>query len=302
MATLIPCNIDTTPMAAEMQSVSSHVQGTTAAVVTMQSAVIAAENHSANKVCSNVNRGFYTLMCSQISQKIANKHSRVEALLMKMAQQKRRLLNIKSTMERDYGRISARYLKIFTGINKELETRILQIDQPVFELVNKHMASSSNRMNSLTAWISTSQSESIADSQKILASNLKRNAQTVLEESTRFLSQIGEQRVLTSKVLIYNEEGNDDHDYLVPVLIRESVNDSSMASRLDVMTPADLETSTARAIDNSVRTSDSLKWHNGVCDPAVRDEFTRMVDMAQMAPRVKDKMRELFGSSNFEIL
>ena len=84
MATLIPCNIDTTPMAAEMQSVSSHVQGTTAAVVTMQSAVIAAENHSANKVCSNVNRGFYTLMCSQISQKIANKHSRVEALLMKM--------------------------------------------------------------------------------------------------------------------------------------------------------------------------------------------------------------------------
>ena len=302
MATLIPCNIDTTPMAAEMQSVSSHVQGTTAAVVTMQSAVIAAENHSANKVCSNVNRGFYTLMCSQISQKIANKHSRVEALLMKMAQQKRRLLNIKSTMERDYGRISARYLKIFTGINKELETRILQIDQPVFELVNKHMASSSNRMNSLTSWISTSQSESIADSQKILASNLKRNAQTVLEESTRFLSQIGEQRVLTSKVLIYNEEGNDDHDYLVPVLIRESVNDSSMASRLDVMTPADLETSTARDIDNSVRTSDSLKWHNGACDPAVRDEFTRMVDMAQMAPRVKDKMRELFGSSNFEIL
>ena len=42
MATLIPCSVDTTPMAAEMQSVSNHVKGTTAAVVTMQSAVIAA--------------------------------------------------------------------------------------------------------------------------------------------------------------------------------------------------------------------------------------------------------------------
>lgn len=302
MATLIPCTVDTTPMAAEMQSVSSHVQGTTAAVVTMQSAVIAAENRSANKVCTNVNRGFYTLMCSQISQKIANKHSRVEALLMKMAQQKRRLLNIKSTMERDYGRISERYLKIFTGINKELETRILQIDQPVFELVNKHMASSSNRMNSLTSWIATSQSESIADSQKILASNLKRNAQTVLEESTGFLSQIGEQRVLTSKVLIYNDEGNDDHAYLVPVLIREAVNDSSMSSRMDVMTPADMDKSAARAIDNTVRSAEGLKWHDGVCDQAVSDEFMKLLNTAAIAPRVRDKMRELFNSSKFEIL
>ena len=139
MATLIPCSVDTTPMAAEMQSVSNHVKGTTAAVVTMQSAVIAAENNSANKVCSNVNRGFFTLMRSQISQKIANKHSRVEALIMQLGQQKRRLLGIKSNMEREYGRIAERYLKIFTSINKELETRIRQIDQPVFELVNKHM-------------------------------------------------------------------------------------------------------------------------------------------------------------------
>lgn len=112
MATLIPCSVDTTPMAAELQSVSNHVKGTTAAVVTMQSAVIAAENNSANKVCSNVNRGFFTLVQSQISQKIANKQSRVEALLMQLAQQKRQLLGIKSNMEREYGRIAARYLKI----------------------------------------------------------------------------------------------------------------------------------------------------------------------------------------------
>ena len=152
MATLIPCSVDTTPMAAELKSVSNHVKGTTAAVVTMQSAVIAAENNSANKVCSNVNRGFFTLMQSQISQKIANKQSRVEALLMHLAQQKRQLLGVKANMEREYARIAARYLKIFTSVNKELEQRIRQVDQPVFELVNKHMTTSSNRMHSLTSW------------------------------------------------------------------------------------------------------------------------------------------------------
>ena len=138
MATLIPCSVDTAPMAAELQSVSNHVKGTTAAVVTMQTAVIAAENKGANKVCSNVNRGFFTLMRSQISQKIANKQSRVEALIMQLGQQKRQLLSIKTNMEREYGRIAERYLKIFTSVNKELESRIRQIDQPVFELVNSH--------------------------------------------------------------------------------------------------------------------------------------------------------------------
>ena len=98
MATLIPCSVDTAPMAAELQSVSNHVKGTTAAVVTMQTAVIAAENKGANKVCSNVNRGFFTLMRSQISQKIANKQSRVEALIMQLGQQKRQLLSIKTNM------------------------------------------------------------------------------------------------------------------------------------------------------------------------------------------------------------
>lgn len=177
MATLIPCSVDTTPMAAELQSVSNHVKGTTAAVVTMQSAVIAAEKNSANKVCSNVNRGFFTLVQSQISQKIANKQSRVEALLMQLAQQKRQLLGIKSNMEREYGRIAARYLKIFTNINKELETRIRQIDQPVFELVNKHMATSSNRMYSLTSWVAISQNEGLTKSQQIIVSKVKNNAQ-----------------------------------------------------------------------------------------------------------------------------
>ena len=155
MSTTFSCTVDTTPMASEMQSVSTHVKGTTAAVVTMQSAVIMAENNSANKVCSNVNRGFFMLVRSQISQKIANKQSRVEALLIQLAQQKRRLLGIKNNMEREYGRIAERYLRTFTAINKELEVRIRQLDQPVFELVNHQMATSSNRMNALTAIIPT---------------------------------------------------------------------------------------------------------------------------------------------------
>ena len=299
MATLIPCSVDTAPMAAELQSVSNHVKGTTAAVVTMQTAVIAAENKGANKVCSNVNRGFFTLMRSQISQKIANKQSRVEALIMQLGQQKRQLLSIKTNMEREYGRIAERYLRIFTSVNKELESRIRQIDQPVFELVNKHMMTSSNRMNALSGWVTTSQAEGITQSQQILVSKMKHNAQVALEQSTEFLSQIGEQRVLTRKVLISNPMGNESKTCQIPVVIWETLNDNSGIPRTEVNTPEALAKIHSDQINNVIRESETLPWGEDQSS-MVAEEFMSIVDSSASTPRVKDMIKKMFASSDYK--
>ena len=61
----IDCLLDTKPMAHQMNSISNHIKGTTAAVVAMQTAVVLAEQKAADQVCSNVNKGFYTMMRSQ---------------------------------------------------------------------------------------------------------------------------------------------------------------------------------------------------------------------------------------------
>lgn len=299
MATLIPCSVDTAPMAAELQSVSNHVKGTTAAVVTMQTAVIDAENKGANKVCSNVNRGFFTLMRSQISQKIANKQSRVEALIMQLGQQKRQLLSIKTNMEREYGRIAERYLRIFTSVNKELESRIRQIDQPVFELVNKHMMTSSNRMNALSGWVTTSQAEGITQSQQILVSKMKHNAQVALEQSTEFLSQIGEQRVLTGKVLISNPMGNESKTCQIPVVIWETLNDNSGIPRTEVNTPEALAKIHSDQINNVIRESETLPWGEDQSS-MVAEEFMSIVDSSASTPRVKDMIKKMFASSDYK--
>lgn len=299
MATLIPCSVDTAPMAAELQSVSNHVKGTTAAVVTMQTAVIAAENKGANKVCSNVNRGFFTLMRSQISQKIANKQSRVEALIMQLGQQKRQLLSIKTNMEREYGRIAERYLRIFTSVNKELESRIRQIDQPVFELVNKHMMTSSNRMNALSGWVTTSQVEGITQSQQILVSKMKHNAQVALEQSAEFLSQIGEQRVLTGKVLISNPMGNESKTCQIPVVIWETLNDNSGIPRTEVNTPEALAKIHSGQINNVIRESETLPWGEDQSS-MVAEEFMSIVDSSASTPRVKDMIKKMFASSDYK--
>lgn len=301
MATLIPCSVDTAPMAAELQSVSNHVKGTTAAVVTMQTAVIAAENKGANKVCSNVNRGFFTLMRSQISQKIANKQSRVEALIMQLGQQKRQLLSIKTNMEREYGRIAERYLRIFTSVNKELESRIRQIDQPVFELVNKHMMTSSNRMNALSGWVTTSQVEGITQSQQILVSKMKHNAQVALEQSKEFLSQIGEQRVLTGKVLISNPMGNESKTCQIPVVIWETFNDNSGIPRTEINTPDALAKIHSDQINNVIRESSTLPWGEERSS-IVTEEFMSIVDSSASNQRVKDMIKKMFTSSDYETI
>ena len=301
MSTLIPCKVDTTPMADQIKSVSRSVTGTTAAVVTMQSAVIAAENAGANKVCSNVNRGFFTLMQSQISQKIAQKKSRVDALLMKLAQNKRQLLGIKATMEREYERIAARYLKTFTSINKELAQRIQQIDQPVFDLVNKHMAASTNRMNAISAWAITSQTEGLTKGQQILVSKMKSNANTALEQSTQFLTQISEQRVLTNKVLISNPAGNDEKECKIPVVVCETISNDVGLKCVDITMPDGFNQQIKGEINNAIR-SKELEWKDETPSDIIAEEFAMLLESSQTSPRVKSMMRDLYAKTKFQVL
>lgn len=302
MATTIPCNIDTTPMANELGSVSNHVMGTTAAVVTMQGAVISAENNSANKVCSNVNRGFFTMIRSQISQKIASKHSKVEALIMHLAQQKRQLVGIKSNMEREYGRITERYLKIFTSINKELESRIRQLDQPVFEIVCKHMLTSSNRMNALTSWASTSQSEGLTQAQQIVVSRMKDNAQTALEQSKDFLVSLNEQRAIAQRVLISGHGGGQDAYMQIPVVVLETINNPAGITACDVKVNEHMAAASASDIQTAILADSQLPWTQQQLPSMVTDEFNRMLEDSDKRGRIKQLMQQMFASAQVETI
>jgi len=289
-------------MANELKKVSSHVNQTTAAVVTMEGAVVAAEVEGSKKVCTNVNRGFFSLIQSQISQKIASRHSRVEALLMHMAQQKRQLLGIKGNMEREYGRIAARYVKIFTGINKELEQRIRQIDQPVFELVTRHMATSSNRMNSLCSWVTTSQLESVSDSQKVLVSKMKHNAQVTLEQSKAFLEQVAEQHVIAQKVLLSSPLGNEDKVYQLPVMVTETIDGSAGIPRVHISTPDAVADASVIQISNGVKDQGELPWKHAAKPEEITKEFNLMLGASNVSSRVKEMIQKMYASSDFESL
>lgn len=303
MATSFSYTVDTTPMAREMNSVTKQVMGTTTAVVTMQAAVIAAEKAASNHICSNVNRGFFALMRSQISQKLANKQSRVEALLIHLGYQKRRLLTIKANMERDYGRIAARYLRIFTNINKELEKRIRQIDQPVFELVSHHMVASTNRMFALAGQVNTMQDESLSDSQQILMSRVKWDTQVALEKAATFLSRQGEQRALSEKILHPRINNSSDSTFAIPVVMLEGINDSSGNVRMDLAMPNQLSSAQQGAIRNVFYGKQDYQWQDQQkCDKVVSDNFLNMLNSSGLPERNRQLIVNLFNNSHMQTI
>ena len=293
------CVVDTTPMANSLDEVSHHVNGTTAAVIGMKAAVIEAEETAATHVCNNVNKGFYMLLHSQISQKIAKLSSDVDSHLMKLNQMRKQLLAIKTRMQKDYGMISQRYIKLFNGLNSNLERRIYEIDRPVMEFAMKDVATVSNRMKALSAVVPVSQVESLEISQKMIASNIKHQGGRVITSMHKFLEQVQEQSELTEKIILPLPMQGANENYMVPVLISETSSENGVPDK-QVAVPAEgLSQKSQDSISYvAIDSIESFNWVSKGIDDKVKNEFNKLVVEWEASDRVKQLAGKLFAASD----
>jgi hypothetical protein len=297
--------VDTHPMAQEIGTVSNHIKGTTTAVVSMQTAVILAEEKAANHVCENVNKGFYSLMRSQISQKIAALRSNVDSHLMQLNQQRKQLLAIKGRMERDYNMISRRYTKLFNGLNQNLKQRVFELDRPTIDFAVREVEKISNRTKYLTATVPVTQLESLAISQKIIASNVKFRGLKVIGSMTHFLSDMNEQKRLTDRILLQSNSKTGNAVLSVPVIVSECNFDRFDNKNIDVtVSKVQLSRQTQAAVKNTVNQNmNSLHWQNekGI-GKEIKSEFSKMLSNASSSQRVKEMANKLFLANNFQTI
>ncbi len=295
--------VDTNPMAAEISSVSNHIKGTTTAVVAMQTAVVVAEGRAADHVCSNVNKGFFTLIRSQISQKMAKLQSDVDSHLMQLNQQRKQLLAIKGRMERDYNMISGRYTKLFTGLNQNLKQRIFELDRPTIDFAVREVEKASNRTKYLTATVPVAQLESLAMSQKIIASNVKFRGMKVIGSMTNFLSFMDEQKHLTERILLPDSRV-ENATLSVPVIIAEMNFDKFDNRNIEItVSKVQLNSTTQTVVKNTVSQNvDNLQWQKSEIDREVKSEFSKFLSSYNSSQRVKDMASKLFLSNNFQQL
>lgn len=300
MSSQIDITVDTEPMADSIHTVNGHITGTTTAVVAMQAAVIDAEKKAADHVCENVNRGFYTLIRSQISQKMAKLQSDVDSHLMQLNQQKRQLLSIRTRMEHDYQMISRRYSQLFTSINRNLEQRVYELDRPVMDFAGKDMNQISNRPRSLVATVNLGQSESVAQSQHIISSNVKYRGLEVVDSIKHFLRDSLDLNILTDHILLHRSQSSPRVSISMPVLIYETRVGAgdSRASDVYVSEGVDNRQDSDRIRSYVSAALPDMKWGEPTpTSPGLRHAFMQQLEKAGLPKRVHDEALRLFNAA-----
>ena len=292
--------VDTSPMASEMQSVSKGVNRVSGAVVAMQTAVIAAEKEGAEHVCKNVNKGFYSLMHSQISQKIAQLTSTVEAKLLELGQYASALKSIQSRMTADYNMISGRYAKLFKSINNNLEARVAELDMPVFKLVDRDVRLAESRMKLNSAQFSVHQLESVLSSQLLAASKVKEDAETTLEAIARYVKDSSTQ-TKKSEASMQNTRIDSVEDMFIPVSIVESTSAVGKPT-VNYYVARSGNPEIDKNIDASVREQSVNSVLNGRWSEidrnemaSVETEFTQLLLNSNEDERVKNEITKMFN-------
>lgn len=296
--------VDTKPMADEISSVSRHVNVTTGAVVAMKAAVVLAEEKAANHVCDNVNRGFYSLIRSQISQKTAKLQSEVDSHLIQLMQQKKALIAIKARMNRDYNMIAKRYIKLFNGLNTNLKQRVFELDKPTINFAVKEVDKFSNRTKYLTATIPITQIESLKNSQQILSSNLKSKGFNVIGSMRGFLMEMNTQKKLTDRILIKDGRYRGNAVIYIPIAISEKLLSGKDVGIEVTLSNTILDNYTKSEITNSVMESiPQLNWKDeNEMFAEVKSEYVKLVSETSKSERVKELAMKLFLSNNYQTI
>ena len=271
----------------------------------MKAAVVAAEKEGADHVCHNVNRGFYALIHSQISQKMAALKSKVDAQFMRLTQQKKQLLGIRSRMERDYNMICQRYGKTFTSINRALKQRVTELDRPVMNLVTTDASKITNRQNLLMSDVPVGQEESVKLSQRIATSRLKKRAMDSITAITRFISDSNRLDRLTNAILLRKNIAEPSTDLLVPVAIMQSNYDSSgNIVTQTYISQLGLSGQAQSAIDNRIASAlreDEFEWKNvGGDNQELNNQFRLLVNGSSLDERRKKMIIKMFEDNKFQ--
>ena len=133
---VVSVNVDTEMFDTNVNNCNYAVSGLTTSVETMNAAQCVSIFESSKKISDSIINGFFKTINTDIQTYIVELQQRIQAKLALLRKQKDLLLEKQENMKEDYHRTSKRYQKIFEDLNKELENRIHQLDQPVFSLVS----------------------------------------------------------------------------------------------------------------------------------------------------------------------
>ncbi len=300
--------VDTQEMAEGLYSVAPHIDGATGAIVSMQTAVIMAEQRAAEDICGNVNRGFFSLIRSQISQKIAICRSQVEARLLELRDQSQKLLSVKATMQHDFQMIAVRYTKLFRSLDTALLSRIYELDMQLVGLVHKDVVRLDSRTRTLQASVPVHQMESVASSQRMAASATRARASVAIGAMSRFIQESNQQDRLAASIL-NGENAVSDATVLLPFALVDCDSLQTRQRQWQYHTPMPPAPEIAHQIKGAIERGvfpvlSRIEWREQ--EPREQETVTRylqqMADQAKLNERVRAHMARMLSAAHSQAL
>lgn len=296
--------VDTRPMASSIDSMENHVKGTISAVAAMEAAVIAAELQSSKNISSNIDRGFYMLIRSQISQKLVAAYTEMSSKLLIMQQFAKTLDNIKKQMMSDYQMISRRYYKLFQSLNKSAESNVRELDGFVMD-VAAYRGKAVERQRDDGASALTAQSDTYTTTQAALSAKLKLKAKGAINSLN---SYIGEMKAYNDKVHNVLNDGQDVsrmNEQFLPVIISyvdSFIGDTSL-THIHISN-ADASGTESGIVNEVTKIADGLGWctKSSKDKEEVKKEFFALCGEQTLNERTAECMKKLFDGFDWMTL
>lgn len=218
----IHVHVDTDFYDANIDKCNRHINLLTGAIVATEAAEIQSKRENAFKIGKSLISGFFGYVRSEISQQIAELKTKVDSVILHLAQLRKGCQDKEAQMSADFSRITSRYSKIFKDLDSEITNRITALDAPAFKFVSLSK-SVHNRMseNALLGTITVGANENSYLQSILFASSVKRRAQEVIQSANQFIVETYRQKRNFESVKF---EGNISGTRYIPVIFSESIN------------------------------------------------------------------------------
>ena len=289
--------INTDLLAEKINQASLRVSETTEAITSMQSAMVKADAEAAEKVCTSINKGFYSLIRSQISQKTSDSQTEIDSCKIRLEQPRKMLLRIKDQIRKEYIALCDKYKNIFGYLNKKSEEELIQTAHPVIDFVSNAFEKKFNRIKQSAPFPVIFQ-ESLITPEQIKTVLLKEKTQQTIDSIKQFLEEMKKQKEQADPLLI-NEYIEIEKPIRIPVLIYECNHDSSGYS-VEVIVPEEGLSSLAVSAIKMKMYAElyGLEWKPAATpSPEVTAEFSKLLSSSPGHDRIKKTAFNLFTSN-----
>ena len=290
--------LDTEPMAQKVGGVAKNVGAVGAAVTAMQVAVVATEKETADTICRNLDNGFYMMVRSDLSQKVSQFTSSMNSRIGSMVETAEAIDHTREQMDQDFHRIKARYVKLFDGLDKALQSRVRTLDRSAMALAEARSSLLMKRQcKDVPAALCYSRDIQVS-ALKAANAHMKVRAEQSLNSLGDGLEHIVSYTRATGQV-VRDRPSNRPAQVLLPVVYTQAESLAASSGyvttiNLPVKAPTEVKTSARTSIEPLVPQMAS----SGAGDMGmIREAFVRDMAKAGVSPRERDLMLGLFDRS-----